>query len=63
MFPAIVAVTLHVPAPVGVKVAPSTVHDPESATYETAPAVVPPDVVKVKSAPNVAVVLVMVSAL
>jgi hypothetical protein len=59
---AFVAVTSQEPAAVGVKVVPATVQSPDTFIYDTSPVPDPPDVVSVRFAPNVAVVLVSESA-
>jgi hypothetical protein len=55
---AFVAVTSQEPAAVGVIVVPATVQSPDTFVYVTTPVPEPPDVVSVRFAPNVAVVLV-----
>jgi hypothetical protein len=55
---AFVAVTSHEPAAVGVSVVSAIVQAPDTFVYVTAPVPEPPDVVSVRFAPNVAVVLV-----
>jgi hypothetical protein len=55
---AFVAVTSQEPAAVGVSVVPVIVQSPDTFIYVTAPVPEPPDVVSVRFAPNVAVVLV-----
>jgi len=59
---AYVDVTSQEPAAVGVKVVPATVQSPDTFVYVTSPVPDPPDVVSVRFAPNVAVVLVSESA-
>ena len=59
---AFVAVTSQEPAAVGVKVVTATVQSPDTFIYVTAPVPEPPDVVSVRLASNVAVVLVSESA-
>jgi hypothetical protein len=59
---AFVAVTSQEPAAVGVNVVPAMVQSPDTFMYVAAPVPDPPDVVSVRFAPNVAVVLVIVSA-
>jgi hypothetical protein len=59
---AFVAVTSQEPAAVGVRIVPAIVQSPDTFVYVIAPVPEPPDVVSVRFAPNVAVVLVSESA-
>jgi hypothetical protein len=60
---ALVAVTIQVPAAVGVRVDPETVQGPESTTNEIDPAPLPPEVVSERVEPKVAIVEETVNAL